>query len=137
MPDRADKRIFILAPFLSLVPAFLVFSVVPIGGVFNAEKQGAVEIFGHHTFLQVADPPTGVLLILAFSSIAIYGIMLAGWSSGSKYQLPGSVRASAQMVSYEAALGLSEVTGVLLSASFSTHDISMTQADAGYLGIQP
>src|SRR3546814_6854584 len=101
MPDRADKRIFILAPFLSLVPAFLVFSVVPIGGVFNAEKQGAVEIFGHHTFLQVADPPIGVLLILAFSSIAIYGIMLAGWSSGSKYPLLGSVRASAQMVRSE------------------------------------
>ncbi|HEY9556540.1 MAG TPA: NADH-quinone oxidoreductase subunit NuoH [Acidimicrobiales bacterium] len=137
MPDRADKRIFILAPFLSLVPAFLVFSVVPIGGVFDAEKQGAVEIFGHHTFLQVADPPIGVLLILAFSSIAIYGIMLAGWSSGSKYPLLGSVRASAQMVSYEAALGLSVVTVVLLSGSLSTHDIVMTQAADGYFGIIP
>jgi NADH-quinone oxidoreductase subunit H len=137
LPDRADKRIFILAPFLSLVPAFLVFAVVPIGGVFTEEKQGAVKIFGHHTFLQLADPPVGVLMILAFSSIAVYGIMLAGWSSGSKYPLLGAVRASAQMVSYEAALGLSVVTVVLLAGSLSTHDIVMTQAGDGYFGIVP
>jgi NADH-quinone oxidoreductase subunit H len=137
VPDRADKRVFILAPFLSLVPAFLVFSVIPIGGVFTEEKQGAVKIFGHHTFLQLADPPIGVLLILASSSIAVYGVMLAGWSSGSKYPLLGSVRATAQMVSYEAALGLSVVAVVLLAGSLSTHDIVMTQAGDGYLGIIP
>ena len=137
LPDRADRRIFILAPVLSLVPAFLVFSVVPVGGVFTEEKQGAVKMFGHHTFLQLADPPIGVLLILVFSSIAVYGIMLAGWSSGSKYPLLGAVRASAQMVSYEAALGLSLVTVVLLSGSLSTHDIVMTQAGEGYFGIIP
>ena len=67
LPDRADKRVFILAPFLSLVPAFLVFSVIPIGGEFTDEQQGAVEIFGHDTWLQLADPPIGVLLILACS----------------------------------------------------------------------
>src|SRR3546814_20900588 len=67
LPDRADKRLFILAPFLSLVPAFLVFPVVPIGGVFAAETQGAVEIYGHHTFLQAADPPPGLPRILALS----------------------------------------------------------------------
>ena len=137
LPDRADKRVFILAPFLSLVPAFLVFSVIPIGGVFTEEKQGAVKLFGHHTFLQLADPPIGVLLILASSSIAVYGVMLAGWSSGSKYPLLGSVRATAQMVSYEAALGLSVVTVVLLSGSLSTHDIVMSQAGEGFLGILP
>jgi NADH-quinone oxidoreductase subunit H len=137
LPDRADKRVFILAPFLSLVPAFLVFSVIPIGGVFTDEKQGAVRLFGHDTFLQLADPPIGVLLILASSSIAVYGVMLAGWSSGSKYPLLGSVRASAQMVSYEAALGLSVVAVVLLAGSLSTHDIVMTQAGDGYLGIIP
>ena len=137
VPDRADKRVFILAPFLSLVPAFLVFSVIPIGGVFTAEKQGAVHIFGRDTFLQLADPPIGVLLILACSSIAVYGVMLAGWSSGSKYPLLGSVRASAQMVSYEAALGLSVVTVVLLSGSLSTHDIVMSQAGEGFGGILP
>jgi NADH-quinone oxidoreductase subunit H len=132
LPDRADKRIFILAPFLSLVPAFLVFSVIPIGGNFSEEKQGAVRLFGHDTFLQLADPPIGVLLILACSSIAVYGVMLAGWSSGSKYPLLGSVRASAQMVSYEAALGLSVLAVVLLAGSLSTHDIVMTQAGDGF-----
>ena len=137
LPDRADKRVFVLAPFLSLVPAFLVFSVIPVGGVFTEEKQGAVELFGHHTFLQLADPPIGVLLILASSSIAVYGVMLAGWSSGSKYPLLGSVRATAQMVSYEAALGLSVVSVVLLTGSLSTHDIVMTQAADGFLGIVP
>jgi NADH-quinone oxidoreductase subunit H len=137
MPDRADRKVFILAPFLSMVPAFLVFSVIPIGGVFTEEKQGAVELFGNHTWLQLADPPIGVLLILASSSIAVYGVMLAGWSSGSKYPLLGAVRASAQMVSYEAALGLSVVTVVLLTGSLSTHDIVMTQAGEGFFGIVP
>jgi NADH-quinone oxidoreductase subunit H len=137
LPDRADKRVFILAPFLSLVPAFLVFSVIPIGGDFSAAKQGAISIAHHHTFLQLADPPIGVLLVLASSSIAVYGVMLAGWSSGSKYPLLGSVRASAQMVSYEAALGLSVVTVVLLAGSLSTHDIVMSQAGHGWGGIFP
>jgi NADH-quinone oxidoreductase subunit H len=137
LPDRADKRVFILAPFLSLVPAFLVFSVIPIGGDFSAAKQGAISIAHHHTFLQLADPPIGVLLILASSSIAVYGVMLAGWSSGSKYPLLGSVRASAQMVSYEAALGLSVVTVVLLAGSLSTHDIVMSQAGHGFGGVFP
>ncbi|MEO6317897.1 MAG: NADH-quinone oxidoreductase subunit NuoH [Acidimicrobiales bacterium] len=137
VPDRADKRVFILAPFLSLVPAFLVFSVIPIGGVFTEEKQGVVRLFGHNTFLQLADPPIGVLLILACSSIAVYGVMLAGWSSGSKYPLLGSVRATAQMVSYEAALGLSVVAVVLMAGSLSTHDIVMGQAGDGFGGIIP
>jgi len=137
VPDRADKRVFILAPFLSLVPAFLVFSVIPIGGVFTAEKQGTVNIFGRDTFLQLADPPIGVLLILACSSIAVYGVVLAGWSSGSKYPLIGSVRASAQMVSYESALSLSVVTVVMLSGSLSTHDIVLSQAGEGFGGILP
>lgn len=137
LPDRADRVVFALAPFLSMVPAFLVFSVIPIGGVFTDEKQGVVKIFGEHTFLQLADPPIGVLLILACSSIAVYGVMLAGWSSGSKYPLLGSVRASAQMVSYEAALGLSVVTVVLLTGSLSTHDIVMNQAGEGFLGFIP
>ncbi|HEX4867222.1 MAG TPA: complex I subunit 1 family protein, partial [Acidimicrobiales bacterium] len=137
IPDRADRRVFILAPFLSMVPAFLTFSVVPIGGVFTEEKQGAVEIAHNHTFLQLADPPIGILLVLACSSIAVYGVMLAGWSSGSKYPLLGSVRATAQMVSYEAALGLSIVSVVLLTGSLSTHDIVMEQAGEGFFGIIP
>ncbi|MGI9118765.1 MAG: NADH-quinone oxidoreductase subunit NuoH [Acidimicrobiales bacterium] len=127
-PDKADSPVFRLAPYLSVAPAFLTFTIVPIGGVFTGGGDGAIELFGRRTWLQVADPPVGVLFLLAMSSIAVYGIMLAGWSSGSKYPLLGSVRASAQMVSYEAALGLSVVAVVLFSGSLSTHDIVASQA---------
>ncbi len=109
IPNKADRLVFRLAPYLSVAPAFLTFTIVPIGGVFASADNGTIEVFGHRTFLQVADPPIGVLFLLAMSSVAVYGVMLAGWSSGSKYPLLGSVRASAQMVSYEAALGLSVV----------------------------
>jgi NADH-quinone oxidoreductase subunit H len=136
LPDRADRKIFILAPFLSVVPAFLVFSVIPIGGDFNNGNDGAITIAHHTTWMQLADPPVGVLLILMCSSIAVYGVMLAGWSSGSKYPLLGSVRASAQMVSYEAALGMSVVMVVLMSGSLSTHSMVVTQAAEGW-GILP
>jgi NADH-quinone oxidoreductase subunit H len=132
IPDRAERRVFILAPLLSVVPAFLLFSIVPIGGDFSDGGDGTVEIFGKETFLQLADPPIGILFALAMSSVAVYGVMLAGWSSGSKYPLLGSVRASAQMVSYEAALGLSVVAVVLVSGSLSTHDIVVHQAGAGW-----
>jgi NADH-quinone oxidoreductase subunit H len=127
-PDTADPLVFRLAPYLSVVPAFLTFTIVPIGGIFKGGDDGAVELFGHETFLQVANPPIGVLFLLAMSSIGIYGAMLAGWASGSKYPLLGSVRASASMISYEAALGLSVVTVILLSGSLTTHDIVAVQA---------
>ena len=120
-----------------MVPAFLVFSVIPIGGDFTEGSRARSTIFGHDTYLQLADPPIGVLLILACSSIAVYGVMLAGWSSGSKYPLLGSVRASAQMVSYEAALGLSVVAVVLLAGSLSTHDIVMTRPATASSGSSP
>lgn len=115
MPDRADRWTYRLAPFLAFVPAFLIWTVLPLGGDFRGERTGLVEWFGHTTRVQLADPPVGILLVLALSSIAVYGVMLAGWSSGSKYPLLGAVRATAQMVSYEAALGLS-LAAVLLSA---------------------
>ena len=136
IPDRAERRVFILAPLLSVVPAFLLFSVVPVGGDFSNGGNGTVEILGRETFMQLADPPIGILFVLAMSSIAVYGVMLAGWSSGSKYPLLGSVRASAQMVSYEAALGLSVVAVVLVSGSLSTHEIVRSQSEAG-LGFLP
>jgi len=127
LPEKADKFIFKIAPYLSVVPAFLIFTVVPIGGYLT--------IAGHKFELQVADPPVGILLVLAMSSIAIYGVMLAGWSSGSKYPLVGSVRASAQMISYEAAMSLSIVSVILVSTigashygSLSTRDIVVSQA---------
>jgi NADH-quinone oxidoreductase subunit H len=120
LPERADRFVFRLAPLLSVVPAFLIFTVVPVGGVLT--------IAGHTVELQVADPPMGILFLLALSSLAVYGVMLAGWSSGSKYPLLGAVRASAQMISYEAALGLTVVTVVLESHSLSTRAIVEAQA---------
>ncbi len=120
LPDQADRRVFRLAPYLSIVPAFAAFAVIPVGGT--------ISIAGHRTFLQLADPPIGVLFLLAMSSIAVYGIMLAGWASGSKYPLLGSVRASAQMVSYEAAMSLSVAAAVLTTGSLSTHAIVAGQA---------
>jgi len=137
VPDRADRRIFRLAPYLSFVPAFLIFSIVPVGGVFANGGDGTVSILGHDTYVQLADPPIGILVALACSSIAVYGVMLAGWSSGSKYPLLGSVRASAQMVSYEAALGLAVVTVVLATGSLSTHTIVAEQAGAGWGDVLP
>ena len=127
LPEKADRFVFRLAPYLSFVPAFLAFCIIPVGGDFSNGRGGVVRLFGHNTLLQVADPPIGMLLGLALSSIAVYGIMLAGWSSGSKYPLLGSVRASAQMVSYEAALGLSVATIFLLAGTMSTHGIVLGQ----------
>lgn len=128
IPDSADRAVFKLAPFLSVVPAFLVFAIVPVGGM--------VHIFGHTTELQVADPPMGILFMLVMSSISVYGVTLAGWGSGSKYPLLGSVRATAQMISYEAAMGLSIASVVLITGSLSTRDIVTSQLGT-YLGIIP
>jgi len=127
-PTRADRFVFALAPFLSFVPAFLSFAIIPLGGDFRDGSSGEVTLFGQVTRIQLADPPIGVLFALAISSIAVYGIMLAGWSSGSKYPLLGSVRASAQMVSYEAALGLSLACVLLLAGTLSTSGIVAAQS---------
>jgi NADH-quinone oxidoreductase subunit H len=127
-PEKSDPFVYRLAPYLALVPAFLIFTVIPIAGNFQGAKDGVVTLFGHETLMQVANPPIGILLVLAMSSLAVYGVMLAGWSSGSKYPLLGSVRASAQMVSYEAALGLSVATVLLLAGSLTTNLIVDGQA---------
>ncbi|MEK7292812.1 MAG: NADH-quinone oxidoreductase subunit NuoH [Actinomycetota bacterium] len=131
IPERADRFVFKLAPFLSFVPAFLAFAIIPLGGNFRDGNAGIVTWFGHETRVQLADPPIGVLFALVISSIAVYGIMLAGWSSGSKYPLLGSVRASAQMVSYEAALGLSLASVLLVSGTLSTNGIVVAQSTIG------
>ena len=120
LPEKADPTVFRLAPYLALLPAFLAFAIVPVGG--------DVTVFGHHFELQVADPPVGILFLLAMSGVSVYGVMLAGWSSGSKYPLLGSVRASAQMISYEAAMGLSVVTVVLIAGTLSTRGIIAAQS---------
>jgi NADH-quinone oxidoreductase subunit H len=126
IPEAADRPVFRLAPYLSVLPAFLAFSVVPLSGSFR--------IAGHETFLQLADPPIGVLFVLAMSGLGVYGVLLAGWSSGSKYPLLGSVRASAQMVSYEAVLGLGIIGAVLQAGTLSTRQIVNLQ---GYPGSNP
>ena len=128
IPDRADRMVFRIAPFLAFVPAFLVWAVIPLGGDFTNGNDGTVTWFGETTRVQLADPPIGVLLVLALSSIAVYGVMLAGWSSGSKYPLLGSVRASAQMISYEAALGLSLATVLMTAGTLSTSGIVANQS---------
>ncbi|HTL84478.1 MAG TPA: complex I subunit 1 family protein [Acidimicrobiia bacterium] len=115
IPDSADRPVFRLAPYLSIMPAFLMFCIIPIGAT--------VSILGHKTYLQVADLPIGALWILAMSGLGVYGMMLAGWSSGSKYPLLGSVRASAQLLSYEAAFGLAIVAVLIQANTLSTHDI--------------
>ena len=120
VPEEADRFVFKLAPLLSLVPAIVAFAIVPVGGVMS--------VAGHRFTLQIADPPIGILLLLAMSSISVYGVMLAGWSSGSKYPLLGSVRASAQMISYEAAMGMSVVMVVLLAGTLSTRGIVDAQS---------
>ena len=131
IPERSDRFVFKLAPFLSFVPAFLSFAIIPLGGDFRDGNNGMVTWFGQATRVQLADPPVGVLFALAISAIAVYGIMLAGWSSGSKYPLLGSVRASAQMVSYEAALGLSLGTVFLVTGTLSTSGIVSAQNSIG------
>jgi NADH-quinone oxidoreductase subunit H len=133
LPTEADKRVYRLAPYLAAVPAFTAFSIIPIGD--------KISIAGHQTYLQLADPPIGILFLLAMSSIAVYGVFLAGWSSGSKYPLLGSVRASAQMISYEAAMSIAVATTVLITGSLSTRQIYLHQTTWNWnlwqLGVVP
>jgi NADH-quinone oxidoreductase subunit H len=119
IPKAADKFVFVLAPMISATGAFLAFSVIPVGP--------EVSIFGHHTVLQLTDTPIAVLFVLAAASSAIYGIVLAGWSSGSTYPLLGGLRSTAQMISYELAMSLSFVAVFLYSGSMSTSEIVAAQ----------
>ena len=119
IPTAADKVVFIIAPIISAIPAFMAFAVIPFGPT--------VSIFGKHTDLQLTDLPVAVLFVLAMSSMGIYGIVLAGWSSGSTYPLLGGVRSAAQMISYEVAMGLSFVGVFLQSGSLSTSEIVAQQ----------
>ncbi|MGN6130987.1 MAG: NADH-quinone oxidoreductase subunit H, partial [Nocardioidaceae bacterium] len=121
VPKAADKVVYLLAPVLSTAPAFIAWAVMPFGPV--------VSMFGHKTPLQLTDMPVGVLFILAISSIGIYGIVLGGWSSGSTYSLLGGLRSSAQMISYEVAMGLALVAVFLYAGSLSTSAIVAAQGD--------
>jgi NADH-quinone oxidoreductase subunit H len=119
-PGSADKIIFTLAPVLTVVPAVVITAVVPWGPSFN--------IFGYHLNLYIADINVGVLYIMSIASIAVYGIVLSGWSSNNKYAMMGGLRSSAQMISYEIALGLSFVTAVLMANSMNMNEIVQAQA---------
>jgi NADH-quinone oxidoreductase subunit H len=113
MPTKAEKTAFVLAPVFAVVPAFLLFMVVPWGAPITFTAGGVERTLT----LQGTDLNVGVLFVLAMSSMAVYAVVLAGWSSGSKYPLLGGVRATAQAISYEAALGLSIVAVVLYSST--------------------
>ena len=123
-PNAADKAVYIIAPIISGMMAFMSFAVIPLGP--------EVTIFGHKTALQISDFPISVLFVLAISSMAIYGIVLGGWSSGSTYSLLGALRSSAQMISYEIPMGLSFVAVFLYSGTVSTSQIVAAQERVWY-----
>ncbi|MER7455593.1 NADH-quinone oxidoreductase subunit NuoH [Micromonospora sp. NPDC126480] len=121
LPRAADKVVYFFAPVISVVCAVTALSVMPFGPM--------VSIFGHRTPLQVTDVPVAVLLVLACSSMAVYGVVLAGWASGSTYPLLGGLRSTAQLISYEVALGLSVVAVFMLSGTMSTSGIVAAQGE--------
>jgi NADH-quinone oxidoreductase subunit H len=124
-PFGVEKPIFLLAPAISTIPAITAFAFIPFGP--------QVSVFGHWTALQVTDLPVAVLFILALSSIGVYGIVLAGWASGSTYPLLGGVRSTAQVISYEVAMGLSFATVFLFAGTMSTSQIVSAQDRVWYV----
>lgn len=123
-PFGVDKVLYLVAPVIAVVPAIMAFAVIPFGPM--------VSVFGHHTPLQLTDLPVGVLFILAMASIGVYGIVLAGWSSGSTYPLLGGLRSTAQVISYEIAMGLTFAAVFLDSGTMSTSEIVAGQHNYWY-----
>ena len=119
IPKAADRIVFVIAPVISATTCFMSFAVMPL--------TGKVNLFGHSTVMQLTDLPVGVLYVLAIASVGVYGIVLAGWSSGSTYPLLGGLRSSAQVISYEVAMGLSLVAVFIYAGSMSTSDIVAAQ----------
>ncbi len=124
-PAGVDKPIYLLAPVIAVVPAIMAFAVIPMGPM--------VSVFGHQTPLQLTDLPVAVLYVLAITSIGVYGIVLAGWASSSTYPLLGGLRSTAQVISYEIAMGLSFATVFLLAATMSTSGIVAGQGERWYV----
>lgn len=125
VPSGADKLLYFAAPVVCLIPALAVAAVVPFGGEWT--------VAGHTHHMVIADIPIGILFILALTSLGVYGIVLAGWSSNNKYSLLGGLRSSAQMVSYELPMGMSVVAGFLIATHASEGsliDLSMRQVVA-------
>ncbi|OZV76222.1 NADH-quinone oxidoreductase subunit H [Micromonospora echinospora] len=127
LPKAADKVVYFFAPAVSVICAVTALSVIPFGPM--------VSIFGHRTPLQVTDVSVAVLVVLACSSMAVYGIVLGGWASGSTYPLLGGLRSSAQMISYEVALGLSIVAVFMTAGTMSTSGIVAAQAHGSQLNV--
>jgi NADH-quinone oxidoreductase subunit H len=125
IPAGVDKVVYLLAPVISVVPAFTAFAVIPFGP--------EVSVFGHHTPLQLTDLPVAVLYILAVTSVGVYGIVLAGWASGSTYPLLGGLRSGAQVISYEIAMALSFAAVFLYSGTMSTSGIVAAQNKTWYV----
>jgi NADH-quinone oxidoreductase subunit H len=123
IPKAADKLVFLLAPVLAVIPAFITFAVIPFGPEVKVPWSDIT------TPLQLTDMPVAVLFVMAIASIGIYGIVLGGWSSGSTYSLLGGLRSSAQMISYEVAMGLALVAVFLYAGSMSTSEIVSAQAN--------
>ena len=124
-PAGVDKLVYLLAPVIAVVPAVLAFAVIPMGPM--------VSVFGHQTPLQLTDLPVGVLYVLAVTSVGVYGIVLAGWSSGSTYPLLGGLRSTAQVISYEIAMGLTFAAVFLDSGTMSTSEIVGAQQHHWYV----
>ena len=120
IPAAADRAVFVIAPIISVTTCFMAFAVIPL--------TGEVNFFGEQTIMQLTDLPVGVLYVLATASIGVYGIVLGGWSSGSTYPLLGGLRSSAQVISYEIAMGLSFVGVFIYAGSMSTGDIIASQS---------
>jgi NADH-quinone oxidoreductase subunit H len=129
IPDRADKLMFVLAPIITVFPALVIWAVIPWGT--------SITLFGRVIPLYLADVNIGVLYLTAIASIAVYGIVIAGWASNNKYALLGGLRSSAQMVSYELALGLSMLGPIMLAGSMSLVDIVEAQSKVWYVVWQP
>ncbi|WP_134321891.1 NADH-quinone oxidoreductase subunit NuoH [Cumulibacter soli] len=124
IPKMADKPVYWIAPVIVAVPAYMAFSVIPVGPM--------VSMFGEQTPLQLTDTPVGVLVILACASVGAYGIILAGWSSGSTYPLIGGLRSTAQIISYEIAMGLAIVGVFMWAGTMSTSEIVAAQGIRGW-----
>jgi NADH-quinone oxidoreductase subunit H len=119
LPTQADRPVYLLAPVMATIPAFLAFAVIPFGA--------PVHVFGRDVSLQLADLNIGILWVLAMTSLGVYSIVLAGWSSGSNYPLLGGVRSTAQMISYEVAMGLALVAVLMYSGNLRMSEIVAQQ----------
>ena len=129
IPASAFKTVFILAPIITVIPALIITAVVPWGS--------HIELFGRTIPLGIANVNVGILYILSVASISVYGIVLAGWSSNNKYAMMGGLRSSAQMLSYELALGLAFVGPMLIAGSMSLNEIVEAQRNVWFIVFQP